>query len=169
MDFRQRMTQFESSKAGNQRDKGSCTEIVRQKRTFFSKNYTNCGSVKGGLVTSCTICSNSANATAFDLQDSGQNLAKPCPRKGQNHAHLPPEFPEGFAQLGVVEVRVLVGEFASRRLRPHHEGVHRALDVRLPLLRAVRSRRHRHQRPVVPLEQVTDGILDLLGEFFSRL
>ena len=64
-----------------------------------------------------------------------------------------------------MQMRILVGEFTPRGLRPHHEGVHRALNVRFPLLGAVGSRRHRHQRPVVALEEVTDGVLDLLREF----
>jgi hypothetical protein len=34
-----------------------------------------------------------------------------------------------------VELRVLVGQFPPRRLRPHHEGVHGSLDVQLAFIR----------------------------------
>ncbi|KAJ8897810.1 hypothetical protein PR048_003163 [Dryococelus australis] len=50
-------------------------------------------------------------------------------------ANSPPEFAEGLAELGVVQLRVLIGQFSPRRLRPYHEGVHWPLHVQLPLVR----------------------------------
>ena len=66
-------------------------------------------------------------------------------------------------------MRVLVSQLASRRLGPHHEGVHRALYVRLPLLPSVGTRGHGDERPVVSLQQVADGVLDLFRELLSGL
>ena len=43
--------------------------------------------------------------------------------------YIPPEFSERLGEFGVVQLRILVGEFASGSLRPDHERVHRSLDV----------------------------------------
>ncbi len=40
-----------------------------------------------------------------------------------------PLAPEAFGDLGVVDVRLDLDDAAALYLRPHHEGVHRALDV----------------------------------------
>ncbi len=44
----------------------------------------------------------------------------------QKKKHLPPKFAQSFAELGVVEVRILIRELPARRLRPHHKRVHRS-------------------------------------------
>ncbi len=48
----------------------------------------------------------------------------------------PPEFSEGLAELGVVQVWILIRQLPARGLSPNHEGVHGSLDVRLALDRA---------------------------------
>lgn len=50
------------------------------------------------------------------------------------YARLPPEFPERLGELGVVQVRVLVGELPPGGLGPNHERVHRSLHVQLPFV-----------------------------------
>jgi len=97
--------------------------------------------------------------------------------------YIPPEFPERLAELGVVQLRVLIGEFPTSSLRPDHERVHRPLDVRLSLVPVGpgtthdalaagpargRADRHRDQRPVVAAEHLADRLLDLLRELVDR-
>jgi len=44
----------------------------------------------------------------------------------------PPELTESSTEFGVVQVRVLMGQVTSRRLRPDHERVHWSLHSLLP-------------------------------------
>ncbi len=76
----------------------------------------------------------------------------------------PPKFSECFAELGVMQVRILIRQFPARGLRPHHERVHRPLDVRLVLAARVHAHGHRHERPVVAVEHLTDRLADADGE-----
>lgn len=78
--------------------------------------------------------------------------------------HSPPEFAQGLAELGVVQVGVLVGQLPPRGLRPHHEGVHGPLHVRLALVPVVHAHRHGHQSPVVPVQHLTHRLPDADGE-----
>ncbi len=89
----------------------------------------------------------------------------------QKKKHLPPKFAQSFAELGVVEVRILIRELPARRLRPHHKRVHRSLHVRLVFVRAVHSHRHGHQRPVVAFQHLRHRISDAHRElvFFVLL
>ena len=41
----------------------------------------------------------------------------------------PPELPQALAELGIVQLWMLVGQLPPGSLRPHHKGVHRPLDV----------------------------------------
>jgi len=81
----------------------------------------------------------------------------------------PPELAQGLAELGVVQMRVLVGQLPAGGLRPHHEGVHGPLDVRLGLERSVAADGHGHQAPVVALQHLRDGVADAGGEALVHL
>lgn len=63
-----------------------------------------------------------------------------------------------------MQVWVLVGQFPARRLRPHHEGVHGPLHMRLVLASRVHSHWHWHDGPVVAVEYLTHCISDFDGE-----
>ena len=76
----------------------------------------------------------------------------------------PPQLPQGLAELGVVQVGVLIGQLPSGRLRPHHEGVHGPLHVRLALVAVVDADRHGHQRPVVAVQHLAHRLSDADGE-----
>lgn len=76
----------------------------------------------------------------------------------------PPELPQGLAELRVVQVRVLVGQFPPRRLRPHHEGVHWPLHVLFVLVSAAYANGHGHEGPVVALEHLAHSVADSRGE-----
>lgn len=78
----------------------------------------------------------------------------------QNLALLPPELPQRLAQLCVMQVWMLIGQFPARRLRPHHEGVHGPLYMRLVLASGVHSHWHWHDGPVVAVEYLTHRIPD---------
>lgn len=77
---------------------------------------------------------------------------------------LPPEFSQSLAQFGVVQVRVLIRQLPAGRLRPNHEGVHGSLDVGFILQRSVPPHGHRHQRPVVTLQDLRDRVPDASRE-----
>ena len=77
---------------------------------------------------------------------------------------LPPQFSQGLAQFGVVQVRVLIRKLPAGRLRPNHESVHGSLDVGFILQRSVPPHGHRHQRPVVTLQDLRDGVSDTSRE-----
>ncbi len=76
----------------------------------------------------------------------------------------PPEFSEGLAELGVVQVWILIRQLPARGLSPNHEGVHGSLDVRLALDRAAAPRRHGHQGPVVTLQHLRHRVPDARRE-----
>lgn len=78
----------------------------------------------------------------------------------QHLALLPPELPQRLAQLCVMQVWMLIGQFPARRLRPHHEGVHGPLYMRLVLASGVHSHWHWHDGPVVAVEYLTHRIPD---------
>lgn len=71
---------------------------------------------------------------------------------------LPPQFPQRLAQLGVVQVWILIRQLPAGRLRPDHEGIHGSLDVRFILQWSVSSYGHGHQGPVVSLKDLRDGV-----------
>lgn len=75
-----------------------------------------------------------------------------------------PQLPQRLAELRVVQVGVLVRQLPARRLRPHHERVHRPLHARLALQRALPVRGHRQQRPVVALQHLRHRVADARGE-----
>ena len=98
----------------------------------------------------------------IQLNETGCTKSEPkkgeCLRRG---SCSPPQLAQGLGELSVVQVRVLVGQFTSCGLGPHHECVHRPLDVRLALFTPWRTCGHGHQRPVISLEHLTDGVLDV--------
>lgn len=63
-----------------------------------------------------------------------------------------------------MQVWVLVGQFPARSLRPHHEGVHGPLHMRLVLASGVHSHWHWHDGPVVAVEYLTHCISDFDGK-----
>ncbi|GMR52868.1 hypothetical protein PMAYCL1PPCAC_23063, partial [Pristionchus mayeri] len=56
---------------------------------------------------------------------------------------LAPSLTQPFADFSIVHVRLVLADLAALELRPHHEGVHRSLDVggRLLAVRRVAVRR----------------------------
>lgn len=85
------------------------------------------------------------------------------------NAGLPPKFSKSFAELCVVQMRVLVGQFPPRCLSPDHECIHGPFDVRFAFTRAVDAYWHRHQSPVVALEHLGHRVSNAHGEllFFT--
>lgn len=81
-------------------------------------------------------------------------------------AFSPPELPQRFAELRVVQMRVLVGQFPSCGLRPHHERVHGPLHVRLGLVSRVHAHWHGHEGPVVTVEHLAHRLADPCRETF---
>lgn len=71
---------------------------------------------------------------------------------------LPPQLPQSLAQLGVVQVWILIRELSAGSLRPNHERIHGSLDVRFILQGSVPPHGHGHQGPVVSLEDLRDGV-----------
>lgn len=53
---------------------------------------------------------------------------------------------------------ILVRQLSAGRLRPNHERIHGSLDVGFTLQGSVPSYGHRHQGPVVSLEDLWDGV-----------
>lgn len=77
----------------------------------------------------------------------------------------PPQFAQSLGELSIVQVWVLVSQLPPCCLSPHHEGIHRSLDVWLPFLSTGRIPcRHRNQCPVITVQDMTDRILDLSRE-----
>lgn len=76
----------------------------------------------------------------------------------------PPELAQRLAELGVVQVRVLVGRFL-RAACAHTMKAFMGRDVGLALAGAVDAHRHGHQSPVVAAEHLADGLADAHGEF----
>lgn len=60
---------------------------------------------------------------------------------------IPPQFSQSFREFGVVKLRILIRQSASRRLSPNHERVHRTFHVSASS--AARARSDRKQGPVV--------------------
>lgn len=73
-----------------------------------------------------------------------------------------PQFSQCFRQLGVVKLRILIGQFSPRSLSPHHERVHRSLDVGRSFVTGALGS-DRYQSPVVSLKNFGDGGADSLA------
>ena len=50
-------------------------------------------------------------------------------RTDVNYNYKPPKFPKTFAQLSVMELRVLLGKPSSCCFSPNHKGIHGTLDM----------------------------------------
>lgn len=48
---------------------------------------------------------------------------------------LPPQFSQRLRQFRIVKLRILIRQFSSSRLRPHHESVHGPFHVQFPFVR----------------------------------
>lgn len=72
----------------------------------------------------------------------------------------PPQPPQSLAELGVVQMRILVCQLLARSLCPHHEGVHRPLHMRFVLQSSLPRGGQGDQRPVITLQDVRHRVVD---------